>query len=144
MTGPARILAGVCLALCLAGTGVRAETLVAARNLRPQTVLTPLDIALRDIQVPGALTTADGVVGMETRVTIYAGRPILPGNLGPPALVERNGIVSLTYDRNGLMITAEGRALGRGGAGETIRVMNLSSRQTISGRIQPDGSVKVQ
>ncbi|MGI3164032.1 flagellar basal body P-ring formation chaperone FlgA [Pseudooceanicola sp. 200-1SW] len=134
---------GALLALWLTGGAAWAETLVAARNLRPQTVLTPLDISLRDIEVPGALGSAEGVLGMETRVTIYAGRPILPGDLGPPALVERNGIVGLIYDRAGLVITAEGRALGRGGVGETIRVMNLSSRQTISGTIQPDGTVRI-
>lgn len=121
-----------------------AETVVAARNLRAQTVLSPADFALRDIEVPGALSSLEGLAGMETRVTIYAGRPILPAEIGPPALVERNGLVRLIYDRGGLLIIAEGRALTRGGEGEVIRVMNMSSRQTISGTIQPDGSVRIE
>lgn len=121
-----------------------AETVVATRNLRAQTVLTEQDFAIRDIQVAGALSSAEGLAGMETRVAIYIGRPIRPGDIGPPALVERNGIVTLIYDHGGLLITAEGRALGRGGVGDRLRVMNLASRNTISGIIQPDGSVKVQ
>ncbi|MBR9762731.1 MAG: flagellar basal body P-ring formation protein FlgA [Rhodobacteraceae bacterium] len=121
-----------------------AETVVATRNLRAQTVLTEQDFALRDIEVAGALNSVEGLAGMETRVAIYIGRPIRPGDIGPPALVERNGLVTLVYDHGGLLITAEGRALGRGGIGDRLRVMNLASRNTISGIIQPDGSVKVQ
>lgn len=136
-----RLLAILVLAWPLCAS---AETVVATRNLRAQTVLTAQDFAIRDIQVAGALSSDKGLVGMETRVAIYIGRPIRPGDIGPPALVERNAIVSLIYDRGGLLITAEGRALGRGGAGEQVRVMNLSSRSTIGGIIQSDGSVKVQ
>ncbi|MBO9450364.1 flagella basal body P-ring formation protein FlgA, partial [Tropicibacter sp. R16_0] len=35
------------------------------------------------------------------------------------------------------------RAMGRGATGEIIRVMNLSSRSTVTGRIRPDGSIEV-
>ena len=33
--------------------------------------------------------------------------------------------------------------LARAGVGETVRVMNLSSRSTLSGRVQADGTVLV-
>ena len=69
--------------------------------------------------------------------------PILPEDIGPPALVERNQIVTLAYDRAGLSIRVEGRSLARAGVGETVRVMNLSSRSTLSGRVQADGTVLV-
>jgi flagella basal body P-ring formation protein FlgA len=64
-------------------------------------------------------------------------------DLGPPALVDRNQIVALDFRAGGLSIRAEGRALARGGAGDVIRVMNLASRTTVSGRIRPDGVVDV-
>ena len=50
-------------------------------------------------------------------MAIYAGRPVRPGDLGPPALVERNQLVPLVYQPGGLAISTEGRALGRGGGG---------------------------
>ena len=37
----------------------------------------------------------------------------------------------------------EGRAPDRGGVGEAVRVMNLTSRQIVSGTVAPDGSIKV-
>jgi flagellar basal body P-ring formation protein FlgA len=38
---------------------------------------------------------------------------------------------------------ADGRALGRAGIGDVVRVMNLGSRQTVSGLVLADGSIVV-
>ncbi|MGY6410064.1 MAG: flagellar basal body P-ring formation chaperone FlgA [Alkalilacustris sp.] len=122
---------------------VLAETLVATRTIRPATPIGPADIALVPERHAGALSDPSEVLGMEARVALYPGRPIRPGDVGPAAVVERNGIVPLVFRRGGLTILAEGRALGRGAPGETVRVMNLSSRSTVSGVIASDGSVHV-
>ena len=58
--------------------------------------------------------------------------------------VKRNQIVTLAYEKAALRIEAEGRALGAGGIGEVIRVMNSTSRVTVSGRIAADGTVVVE
>lgn len=121
-----------------------AETLVAARTLRAQTILGPDDVVLADGTIPGTATDPNEVIGLETRVAIYQGRPIRPANLGPPAIVDRNQAVVLLFAAGGLRITAEGRALGRGGAGDRIRVMNIASRTTVSGVVAGDGTIVVQ
>lgn len=139
-------LAGACVALAGAlapAPPVLAETLVATRTIRPATPIGPADIALVPERHAGALSDPSEVLGMEARVALYPGRPIRPGDVGPAAVVERNGIVPLVFRRGGLTILAEGRALGRGAPGETVRVMNLSSRSTVSGVIASDGSVHV-
>jgi flagella basal body P-ring formation protein FlgA len=120
-----------------------AETVLAARTIRAQAVIAPEDITIADVVVPGTLQASDTVVGMETRVVLYAGRPIRPGDIGPPAIIDRNAPVLIIFRQGGLTITAEGRALGRAGVGDTVRVMNLSSRNTVSGAVRPDGSVQV-
>lgn len=120
-----------------------ADTLIATRTLRAQTVLTPADLALEPGTLPGALTAPEEAIGLETRVAIYAGRPLRPEELGPPAIVERNQIVPLTYRQGGLLIQTEGRVLDRAGVGDTIRVMNVSSRSTVFARIAPDGTAIV-
>lgn len=136
------IIRSLALLLCFPGIA-SAESLLAARNIRPETVLTAADFVLVADTIPGAADHPDLVIGMETRVAIYAGRPILPQDLGPPALVDRNQIVLLHYTTGGLSIQAEGRMLDRGGYGDVVRVMNLSSRTTISGIVEPDGSIRV-
>lgn len=116
-----------------------AETVVAARTIPAHTILTPDDLLTRDIQTIGAGSDPGAFVGMETRVALYAGRPVRPGDVGPPAVVERNQIIRLVYAGNGLTISTEGRALDRAGAGDVIRVMNIMSRQTVSARIDDQG-----
>lgn len=133
----------VALAVVLHAAPIPADTLVAARMIRAQQVLTPEDVALRAGDVPGALGELGQAVGLEARANLYAGRPIRPGDVGPPALVERNQQVVLNYHHAGLAITTEGRALGRGGVGEQIRVMNLASRTTVTGTVLVDGSITV-
>ena len=121
-----------------------ADVLVTARTLRAGTQITANDLSvIRGNPPDGTARTPAEVVGMEARVTLYAGRPIPLGSLSEPALVERNQLVSLVFSHAGLEIRADGRALGRGGAGETIRIMNLASRSTVSGRVAGPGIVEV-
>ncbi len=120
-----------------------AESLVATRTIRAKTVIAPDDLTLVNAELAGALTSPDQAVGLETRVAIYAGKPVRPGDLGPPALVERNQLIKLVYLSGGLAISTEGRALSRGSEGDVIRVMNPGSRNTVTGRIGPDGAVYV-
>ena len=47
------------------------------------------------------------------------------------------------YASGPLRIVTEGRALDRAGAGEPVRVMNLASRQTVTGTVAADGSIEV-
>lgn len=131
------------LLLLMLATGARAETLVAARTIRAQGLIGASDLALAEGNLPGGFTNPGEVVGLEARVAIYAGRPILAGDVGPPALVERNQTVTLIYRRGPLTIIAEGRALDRGGVGDSVRAMNIASRTTVTGRVAGDGSVLV-
>ena len=129
--------------LILAAGPVWADSLVATRPIRALSVLTAEDVTLVAAEIDGALTEVAAAVGMEARVVIYPGRPIRAADLGSPAVVERNQVVPLTYRAGGLAILTEGRALARGGVGDVIRVMNLTSRTTVTGQIGPDGMVVV-
>jgi flagella basal body P-ring formation protein FlgA len=120
-----------------------AETLVAARMIRSQNILSIDDLKVIESAMPGALQNFSDAVGQETRVAIYEGRPIRPQDIGPPAIVERNQIVTLIYSHGGLVIATEGRVLGRGGIGDRLRVMNLTSRTTVSGIVQASGQIAV-
>ncbi|KAF0137940.1 MAG: flagella basal body P-ring formation protein FlgA [Xanthobacteraceae bacterium] len=124
-------------------TPVSAESVVATRTIRAKALIAPEDLTLVSAELPGALSDPQVAVGQEARVSIYAGKPVRPGDLGPPTLIDRNQVVRLVYVTGGLAISTEGRALGRGSEGDEIRVMNLGSRNTVSGRIGPDGTVYV-
>ena len=120
-----------------------ADTPVAARTIRAHALIGPGDLATTPGEVPGAILDPALIVGQEARVALFAGRPIMPGEIGPPALVERNALVRLAFQAGGLSILAEGRALDRAGAGDLVRVMNLASRATVTGLVLSDGTVAV-
>ncbi len=128
--------------LALASNG-RADTVVAARTLRAQALISAEDVALAEGEVPGGLIALSEAIGQETRTAIYAGRAIRIDDVGPPAVVERNQIVPLLYRRGALSISVEGRALGRGGVGDVLRVINIASRNVVSAWVATDGTLIV-
>jgi len=138
MTRALLLLAALC-----AAAPAPAEMLVATRTIRGQTIVGPGDIAVAEGEMPGALTDPAEAVGQEARVNLYAGRPIRAGDIGPPAIIERNQIVTLIYRNGAVSIAADARALDRAGVGDALKVMNLASRATVIGFVAPDGTVTV-
>lgn len=131
------------LVLCLIPLPALADALVTNRIIKAGQVIEAADISVVQADIPGAATDPALVIGQEARVALYPGRPIRDGQFGPPAIVLRNQVVSLSYVTGNLAIITEGRALDRGGVGDVIPVVNLSSRNTVQGRVMPDGSVSV-
>lgn len=119
------------------------SSVTVVRAVRSQSVIEADDLVLAEGAVPGGIETIAEAVGMEAKVALYPGRAILASQIGPPALVERNALVKLNYMKGPLSISTDGRALDRAAVGEPVRVMNLQSRQTVTGTVAVDGSVEV-
>ncbi|WP_126978943.1 flagellar basal body P-ring formation chaperone FlgA [Frigidibacter oleivorans] len=134
------------LLLILSGrAGTAEEVLVAARNLPAAHVLEETDLTRAPAPRAGGpfLTDPAAAIGQETTQAIYAGRPLRPAELAPPALVERNQRVTLVWRSGGLTLRTEGRALGRGRAGDSLSALNAQSRVTVTGTVAPDGTLLV-
>lgn len=128
---------------CCAAVPLAADIAVAARNIRPGAVLTASDIILMRGEVQDGFGDTNSLIGLEAKVALYAGRTILTSQVTRAASVERNQIIELIYAVDGLSMSTEGRALGRGAEGQRIRVMNLASKASIFGTIQHNGTVLV-
>ena len=136
-------------ALCIVSTAVLAfpvfaDTVISARTIRPNQIITEMDVTFAAGDLATGFSRLSDVIGQESRVALYAGRPILMGDIGPPAVITRNQIVGLRYRANGISISTEGRALERGAIGDRIRVMNLGSRATLFGQVLDDGTIEVR
>jgi flagellar basal body P-ring formation protein FlgA len=139
-----RALPALAFALAMtAGAAASAEVLTAARTIRPGEQIAPADLAILEAEAPGALALPEDAVGRAARRLLVPGRPIMPGDVGAPSVVKRNGPVALVYQRGALTIRAEGRALSDGAPGDLVRVMNLASRQTVTGTVMADGTIDV-
>ncbi|MEM7058369.1 MAG: flagellar basal body P-ring formation chaperone FlgA [Pseudomonadota bacterium] len=130
------------LLICVASAGhVWAGDVIAERTLRVGTIIGIGDLKLRGSEDQ---TLLDQMLGQEMRRAVYAGHPVTQAHLGPPTLVHRNEIVAMAYRAGGLGIRTEGRALTRGGKGEVVEIMNLSSRQTVRAIVTGPRQVEVQ
>lgn len=133
----------LCITVLGSATVACADTVVAARTIRAHAIISEADISLLAEANESAFSRSADVIGQEAQTTLYAGRPILFEDIGPPALVTRNQIVRIEYQSAGLRIVTEARALQRGAAGDRIRIMNLDSKATLFGRIQENGTIRV-
>lgn len=131
------------LALVCVATAVGAQAVAVNRPLRAGELIGAQDLGFLDIEVPDGFLDPRDLVGLEARVNIYPGRPIRAREVGMPTVVQRNAVVPLIFQRGGLTITLEGRALQQAGDGESVRVMNLSSRSTVTGIATASGAVVV-
>ncbi len=121
-----------------------ATTVEATRTLRSGTVVSASDVRLSpDEPRRTEIGTLDEAVGMEVRSSIRAGRKLRRSDLRIPLLVKRNQLVDIVYRSGSLVIRGEGRALRDGGEGEAVRVMNLDSRNIVTGRVMAHGIVEV-
>jgi flagella basal body P-ring formation protein FlgA len=130
--------------LLLTGSWATAEVTVPVRTIRVKEIIREEDLILKSQDIKGAISQPQDIIGKEARITLYAGRPIRPRDIGSPAIIGRNDMVSLVFSTGFLNIVTEGRALGRGAVGDTIRAMNLGSRIAVTGIILADGSIEVQ
>jgi flagella basal body P-ring formation protein FlgA len=69
-------------------------------------------------------------------------RPYIAGPIQPPTVVKRNQSVVIRIEKPGFLITAIGKTMQDGKAGECIKVRNVDSQRIILARINEDGSVE--
>ena len=128
-------------AVALSAAHSPAADLVANRTLRAGTILAPGDLVIRG---DGDAAQLETLVGQEVRRAVYAGHVILPGDLGPPTLVRRNDVVTMIFRSGALGLRTEGRALGNGGLGERVEIMNLDSRMVVRAMVTGARQVEVR
>ena len=83
------------------------------------------------------------IVGKMARLTLLPGHAIPFSGVSNRKLVSNGAEVKLIFSEGGLLIMTTGSALQDGSIGDIVRVRNDDSGVTVSGAVQPDGSVRV-
>jgi len=96
-----------------------------ATGQRVEPVLGIVDIA----QITGTPTTRGG----EARVAIRSGQPVTNMNVRQPIDAQRGSTVTIEIVRKSLSITTPGQLMDNGRAGDTVRVINHSTKQVLEG-----------
>ncbi len=123
------------------------EVAVATTRLLPGTILSAPDLRLARLEqerVPaGAARKIEDAIGKQLRIQSASGVPLLLSDLTAPTIVRREARVLMVAEGPGLSLTAEGRALESGAAGEHVRVLNPVSKAVIDAVVIGDGRVRV-
>ena len=131
-------------------TGVAIEMLDAAvltRNVDRGDVLKASDVVVerRPKNEAGSDAAARArAIGMQMRKAVRAGQALRSADLGKPDLVQKDGNVTLIYDAAGIYLTSRGKAIDSGTEGDTVTVLNLQSKRTISGVVVGRDQVAIQ
>jgi flagellar basal body P-ring formation protein FlgA len=114
------------------------ETAVLTRNVERNEVLKSADVATErrpKAEVGGDAAARSRAIGMQMRKQLRAGQALKVADLGKPDLVQRDDNVTLIYESTGLYLTMRGKALEAGTEGDTVNVLNLQSKRTVSGLV---------
>ena len=102
-----------------------------------------INVASRNM-VNDTIVDADKLLGKTPIRMVNADAPIRERDVVAPQMVARGDEVLLQFTAGGLLLTAKGKAMQNGAEGEFIRVVNLSSNQSLRGEITGDKIVRVQ
>ena len=126
---------------------VDTETVVALRRMQRGTVVRADDVTIRTVEqdkygITG-IRTLEEVVGKRLRRTVRIGDVMRSNDLESAPVIERGDVVAIVAESSHLRVSMLGIAQEEGCVGETIRVMNTSSKKEIVGRISDSSTVKV-
>ena len=124
-----------------------AEVIVAKASMRRGTLLTAADVETiyMDIsKVDEPVFAEDKIVGKQLKRSVRLGDPLEQKEVEFPPVIKRGEQVVINASRQGLQLTAAGKARDDGRPGEMIRVVNSSSRKEVVCRVVAPGLVKVE
>lgn len=131
-------------------TGTAIETVevaVLTRDIDRTDLLKSSDVALErrpKAEVPGEAASRERTVGMQLRRPMRAGTPIRVADIVKPDFVSRDQSVTVIYQVPGVYLTTRGKAIESGTEGDTVSVINLQTKRTLTGTVTGRGQVTVQ
>ncbi|MCP3372714.1 flagellar basal body P-ring formation chaperone FlgA [Bradyrhizobium cajani] len=131
-------------------TGTAIETVevaVLTRDIDRAELLKSSDVTLErrpKAEVTGEPASRDRTIGMQLRRPMRAGTPIRVADIVKPDFVQRDQSVTIIYQVPGLYLTTRGKAIESGAEGDTISILNLQSKRTLTGVVTGRGEVTVQ
>src|SRR3954452_3822589 len=131
-------------------TGTAIETVevaVLTRDIDRVDLLKASDVAVErrpKAEVTGEAASRDRTLGMQLRRPMRAGTPIRIADIVKPDFVQRDQNVTVIYQVPGIYLTTRGKAIESGAEGDTISVLNLQTKRTLSGVVTGRGQVTVQ
>ena len=159
VTSPRRLTGNVSLSVDLYVDGEMVRTMdvlgrvevqenvyFASRPLKRNEIISAADLEMRRMNVTDAVdryaTQPEQVENRRVTYEVGMHQPLELRDLDKPLVIKRGDPVKIVYEAPGLMVSANGRANGDAGVGDTLAVTNTSSTKTIYCKVLDSQTVK--
>ena len=109
-------------------------------------VISPENVKIEDTisnyPEPGNWTAPYGLIAKRRLAANTVVGPHTVGLREPEVIIKRNQTVLIRIERPGILVTAIGKSMQEGGAGEYIKVRNIDSQRIILAKVNEDGTVE--
>ncbi|MHB0946320.1 MAG: flagellar basal body P-ring formation chaperone FlgA [Sedimentisphaerales bacterium] len=123
-----------------------ASRIVAAADIARDSIITRENTTVQNVEADSRqIDEQTAFYGMTAKGDIKKGTAIADNmlyNPKPQTVVKRNQNVVIKIESSAVMITATGKAMDDGMAGEIIKVQNNDSKRIIMAKVNADGSVE--
>ncbi len=126
---------------------IHRPVVVATRPVPRGQPVSNADLGLREMDVARLageyFTALEQVVGMEARRPLTPDTVVLATSLDAPLMIRRGESVTVTLERDGLVVRSTGRAESDGRRGQRIPVRNPVSQRTVDAWVTAPGEVTI-
>ena len=120
---------------------------VAKRYLKRHQEIREEDIDLVPLNLkflpPDAVSDPATIVGKRTITNMRGQEPLRAGMLEVPPLVKKGDLVQVIVDKNNIRVSCMGEIKETGRRGDRVKLVNLSSKKELMGRVVDGGTVQV-
>ncbi|MBI5584067.1 MAG: flagellar basal body P-ring formation protein FlgA [Deltaproteobacteria bacterium] len=104
-----------------------------------------IDLVLLNLKglPPDAVSDPKTIVGKRTIVNVKGQDPIRAGLLEVPPLVKKGDLVQVIVDKNNIRVSCQGEIKETGRRGDRVKLVNLSSKKELMGRVVDGGTVQL-
>lgn len=89
------------------------------------------------------ITSSDTLLGQVARRNLQPNAPLFVFDLAKPILVKKGELVTITFELPGIQLSAQAQAMSNAAKGDTITVMNTTSKRMIEARITGSGTAVI-
>jgi flagella basal body P-ring formation protein FlgA len=124
------------------------NVVVARRSMERNETISEDDVSLvkRDLAKvpPGAILDVRDAVGQKLKLSVGPGTILKKSMVDMPPLVKSGDVVTLVVETDTLKITALGKVEQTGAEGDTVQVINLTSKKRVYGEVIDKRTVQVR
>ena len=89
------------------------------------------------------ITSPDALLGQVARRNLLPNAPLFVFDLAKPILVKKGELLTITFEIPGIQLSAQAQATSNAAKGDTITVMNTTSKRMIEARITGPGTAVI-